>query len=316
VKLAAVTLLKTEFDIIELFFRINSRVFDSFIVIDTMFQNPPDLFNKLKTWENIDITVYTDYSDTLEDNYIIRKALLSTLQKKHFDWVCILDPDKFINIERSKLEEELSRIPRNEVASLAFTTWVPKNNNYDSFKNPLWSNFEKRNYELANQRRVFIPSGIIKDTVPSRTGHAVHPILPDESLTLNARNICRQHTLTCGTIDHVPVRSAEQIMIETLIGSAKLNSKKDRFSYENPHWDVMAEMIIKYDFNVDDFLLRYLALTYGSLELTDTVNDDVDSEARLGLKTDEIKYEYIYSLNVVRFYHRLCSYLYNRVKRK
>jgi len=316
VKLAAITILRSEFDVIELFFRINSRVIDSFIVMDTLFHSPPELFNFLKVRDGIDITIFTDYSDTLEDNSLIRKGLLSYLQNNHFDWVFLLSPDQFINIDRNRIEEELSKIPRNNVASLNLSTWIPKNGKYEDCKNPLWSNFQKRNYEFYDRRKIIVPRDLVQGTIPSRIGNVLHPILPDDSIMYSAGNVCKQHLLTCGTIDHVPVRSENQVLIDAIIGTTRLNTKPNRFSYEYPYLDSIAEMIIKYDFKVDDFLLRYLALTYSSNVLDENVRDDVHPTAKLGLETDCIKYGYIEDLNVLKFYHRMCYFITKKLKHK
>lgn len=315
-KLAAITILRSEFDIIELFLRINSRVIDSFIVMDTLFHKPPELFNFLKVRDGIDITIFTDYSDTLEDNSLIRKGLLSYLQNNHFDWAFLLSPDQFINIDRNEIEKELSKIPRNNVASLNLSTWIPKNGKYEDSKNPLWTNFQKRNYEFYDRRKIIIPRDLVQGTIPSRIGNVLHPIQPDDSIMYSAGNVCKQHLLTCGTIDHVPVRSENQILIDAIIGTSRLNTKPDRFSYEYPYLDAIAETIIRYDFRVDDFLLRYLALTYSSNVLDENVRDDVHPTARLGLETDYIKYGYIEDLNVLKLYHRMCYFITKKLKHK
>ena len=279
-KLAAIVILRDELDILELFFRINSRVIDHFFVIDTAFEKNFFIIDKLKERENIDITVFRDLSGNLNEENIVWRALVSALRIKNFDWAFILDFDEFINIDKSELVKELSIYPPNVTPFIKHSTWVPNNNDYFKYKNPLWSNFRRRSSEYLNMGKAIIHTNVVTSVTLSPIFHAVYSngiLLP-------------QYILKCGTLDHVPVRHSSQIISKAITGSYKLYLKSNRMPNEKFYWDSVAKNIRQYNFDVDDILLRYLALTYTSPKEILDIDGGVDEDSRLGIETDIMRY--------------------------
>ena len=143
-RLIAISVIKDESDIIELFLRINSRVVDKFYILDNgSCDTTLNIINKLIYEEGLDITIFREPSLDYQQSDMTLKLLKTAASYEPFDWAFILDADEFINIPRETIEQELSRIPRTAVASLKWSTWIPNGDDYKQHYNPLWSCFRR-----------------------------------------------------------------------------------------------------------------------------------------------------------------------------
>ncbi|CAB4124314.1 Glycosyl transferase family 2 [uncultured Caudovirales phage] len=311
-KFISVSLVKDEADIIELFIRINSRVIDHFYIIDNGSTDAtPIILNKMKE-EGFNITVYNDPNPVFNQSLMISRGLRTASNSTDYDWVFILDADEFINIEKEDLEKELSTIPRNHCAALEWSTWIPKGDIYYDYNNPLWSCFNRKKRETENYVKVIIAKQFADRVVVTSGNHGAFINLRG-SYDLHDGAIMPSHTLTCGVLDHVPVRSSSQIKMKLLIGSIKLNLKKDRLKYEGYHWDNGSDLIKRFNFEIDDLLLRYLSIRYSARD-SDTIEDEVDEDAKFGLETDIIKYTKYTKIEEMRRIYNLSIELAKQLK--
>lgn len=307
-KFVSVSLVKDEADIIELFIRINSRVIDHFFIVDNgSSDNTVKILEKLGQ-EGFKITLFRDPDPHYNQSLMTTKALRYIANNTQFDWAFILDADEFVNIEKSALEKELSKIPGNQIASLRWATWIPKSDIWYKCDNPLWTGFTKKKNETEKYEKVIISSRLAPTIIVGLGNHEAHITLNDSLRLVDGSVKVDQNCLTCGELDHVPVRSSLQVLLKVLMGSLKLSIKKDRVAYEGYHWDRAASLVRQYKYEVDDILLRYLALNYLANPKKDIV-DEVDETAKLGLETDVIQYKRLYKINErSRFFNFMVSF--------
>lgn len=279
-RLIAISLIKDESDIIELFLRINSRVVDKFYIVDNgSCDTTLHIINKMRE-EGFDITVFSQPSLDYQQSELTLKLLKTAAAQEVFDWAFILDADEFINIPRDEVEEELTKIPRTAVGSLIWSTWIPNGDDYKNHYNPLWSCFRRLKKEHREFHKVIVPYQLVNMI---KLGPGNHEAFYDGGAKIpNA-------PLSCGKLDHVPVRSGEQLMSKIMIGSYKTILKRNRAVLENYHWNVMMDTLRLYNYEIDDSLLRFLALSYIATK-EDIIVDDVDWDSRLGKEEDEMKY--------------------------
>lgn len=283
-KIAAIVILRDEFDILELFFKINSRVIDHFFVIDTALDENFPVLEKLKFINDLDIVLFRDLSGNFKEEEMVKRALASAKNMRNFDWMIPLDMDEFINIDKQKLIDELRTVPDYHNAFLKHSTWVPKTNDFYSSKNPLWTNFSRRKTEYHNLGKVVVPKSLFD-------GITFSPIF-NFGLLGNMMDIIPAIEMQCGVLDHVPVRSSNQLFVKIVLRYKKISLKKDRKDYEHMHWDAIYKLLQQHAYNIDNLLLRYIALTYTLTDLSVDVVDGVDLDSRLGLESDRMEHGY------------------------
>ena len=307
-------MIKDEADIIELFIRINSRVIDHFFIVDNgSTDNTVKILEKM-IQEGYRITLYNDPNPNYDQAEMTTKALRSATSSTQYDWAFILDADEFVNIKKEELEKELGNIPptSSQVASLKWSTWIPKGDVYYKYSNPLYSCFNRKKEETENYEKVIVPYYLAKGVLIDMGNHNAYLSMKDSYALYDARKLHAKQ-LTCGVLDHVPVRSSAQIATKIIIGSIKLSLKKDRGIHEGYHWDHANKLIKENGYKVDDLLLRYLALVYLAKPGKEIL-DNYDKSDKLGLETDKVKYKSLYKFNdMARIYNFMVS-LRNRIK--
>ena len=297
-KFVSVSLIKDEADIIELFIRINSRVIDHFFIVDNGSTDYTlKILERLRA-EGFNITIYSDPNANYDQAEMTTKALRTASRSTKFDWAFCLDADEFINIPKKELEKELSSIDVNvSVASLKWSTWVPKGDSYYSYDNPLWSCFERKLEENTDYSKVVIPYTLAYGSVMVDMGnHNAYIMFNDGSYNIYESRKIMTHNLTCGKLDHVPVRSSKQIKAKIIIGETKLSIKKSRKPYEGYHWKNAYRLIKSYGYKIDDVTVRYLAVNYLTRQ-DQSVVDEVHPTDRLGFESDRIKYRNLSDFN-------------------
>ncbi len=302
-KFISVSMVKDEADIIELFIRINSRIIDHFFIIDNgSTDGTLRILEKLKN-EGFPMTVFIDQTPHFQQSAMITKLLKTALAKMPFDWAFAIDADEFINIEREKLETELATVPHNYVATLNWSHWVPRGDIYYNYTNPLWSAFDRKKQETDVFPKVIVSNNIARDCIIEMGNH--HALINYRETTngLDMKRVPEQ-LLTCGTLDHVPVRSSHQILGKAICGAGALSLKTNRNNHEGYHWDTITNLIKENNFTIDNLLIRYIALAYVSRPNA-FVEDDVDSTVHIGKETDIIQYR---NLSIVSEHRVLYNY--------
>ena len=254
---------------------------DKFYILDNgSCDTTLNIINKMIYEEGLDITIFRESSLDYQQSDLTLKLLKTAASYEPFDWAFILDADEFINIPRETIEQELSKIPRTAVASLKWSTWIPNGDDYKQHYNPLWSCFRRLKTELRDFEKIIVPHQLANAI---QLGPGNHEAFYEGGVKIPSA------LLSCGTLDHVPVRSGAQLMSKVMIGSYKMILKRNKVAFESYHWQVMLDTLRLYNYDIDDSLLRFLALSYIAPKDAIIV-DEVDWDSRLGREDDEMKY--------------------------
>ena len=313
IKIAAVTMIKDEGDIIELFVRINSKSFDHIFILDHgSSDNSLQILLNLKA-EGLPITLFKDDSSDFNQS-----LMLTTLAKKvaftnEYDYIMPLDGDEFIYVDNYKFKEIVElQINENEVGLIPWITYIPSHGEFFECEAPLYEAFRKRKIENTQFYKVIIPNELTKNSI---IGEGNHSVSKDGNL-IKSRVIDAY-------LQHVPVRSIEQITAKSLIGSRRLSIKKGRGKFETIHWDQMATKIKNSNYIIDKSIMLAMALNYA-----DDISKPYDSllidemSPRIGGPNDRIIYKELCEINIIKkldvFIEGLCNLIcdYREIKKE
>lgn len=251
-RIAAISLIKDECDIIELFVRINAGWADHFFILDNGSSDfTPHILRRL-TDEGFPITVQSDNSIHYNQREMTTRLAATALKTGSFDFVFPIDGDEFV-LDVAAFKAGLAELPTGKIAALEWATLVPVDSNVMSRSAPLFDGFSRRRTELRQVCKVVLPADIAKVATIEMGNHGA---------TDGHGNALPQHLLPV-QLGHVPVRSKEQIIAKTLIGSHKMSIKAGRKKDEIFHWDLIAQFARQYAFQLSDEQLRDIALSYG-----------------------------------------------------
>ncbi len=286
-KIAAVSMVKDECDIIELFVRINSRVIDRFFILDNASSDATRLILERLINEGFPITLFDDSSVAHPQEIIITKLVREAAAPGEYDWILPLDADEFVQAEKGTLLAQLARLPEGSCGLLNWATFIPLSDRYFLYANPLWSNFGQSYKESYQQSKIIIPRALALSGCVSMGNHKF--ILPGGK--------CCPSRLLESRLAHVPIRSSDQLVSKVIVGSHQMSIKKNRKPETVFHWDVIAGVARKNNYTLDYPTLRKTALSYVAMPGA-RIEDSTVPGTRVGAETDCIVYRDLVAVNL------------------
>lgn len=263
-KIAAASMIKDECDIIELFIRINSSWADHFFILDNgSSDHTPHILRRLAE-VGYAITVTHDPAIHYRQAEMTTRLVQGIAARQEFDFIFPIDGDEFI-ADPEAFRASLSALGPSQVGSVEWSTLVPNDGAVMTRSAPLFDGFARRRTEVRGVRKVVIPNDLAQKAAIQMGNHIVHDAsgAPVTEVPLPV------------PLFHVPVRSKEQIIAKTLIGSYKMAIKEGRKRDEVFHWDLIARFIRSNNFVLSDEQLRDIALGYGWSQGDPKVRDTI-----------------------------------------
>jgi glycosyltransferase involved in cell wall biosynthesis len=270
-KIATITRVRDEADIIELFVRLNSRVVDHMYIVDNESVDATVEILKRLAKEGLPISL-SSYKD---NNFKQAEFMTMLLHDVHalgiYDWIMPLDADEFLDESKESLLTKLEATPKQYIPKSQWRTWVPRSMDYASHDAPLYNNFNPLYRENTQGFKIALEKSKI-------------PGLKIETGSHYARNIKTDAVLdshNCGVrINHFPVRSVEQISAKALLGFYRWPKTPPKPGPTNPgnlyHWPNIVRNLREVKFRVDLPLFRFFAYAY-STRLEPPVDPQVDT---------------------------------------
>jgi hypothetical protein len=304
-KIAIVSMVKNECDIIELFLKINSRIADYIFIIDHQSNDgTTQLIQEFKrNNENLHIIEWND--NEFKQAAAISVVVQYVAKLEIVDYIIPLDADEFITSrEKLSLFDYLKEyLDKNNFGLVPWHTYCPINDGYFNSKAPLNEIFRKRLIDPNPYFKVILGNEFAKNGVVAEGNHfAYHETIKSTPVELNL------------SIQHVPVRSTEQIIQKSLFGSYALSQKKNRFLNEGYHWDIMSDTIRKKNYKLNFEEINKFSLYY-AVEPGIKFDTSLDFDApKIGLDSDEIIFKDFARPNIIRAYDFLTLSFISKIK--
>ena len=259
--LAIVSMVRNECDIIELFIKINSRHAKMMVVVDHMSDDGTSSILEKMSHSVANLRVLKYDNPSFQQSQVMTQIVQQLAHEGIVDYIVPLDADEFLASTQPEFDL-IKAIPSlmsvNQVGLIPWQTYCPVSIDYFDQKAPLFTGFKKRSKEPVIFSKLIIGREYAKKCTISEGNHIAY----GEGLEFKPIQMPF-------SIQHVPVRTVEQIISKAIIGSYQLVVKENRRNGEGFHWDVIAKFIRdkNYLLSIDD--LQSLALNYGQESKTD-----------------------------------------------
>lgn len=298
IKVAAVSMVKNECDIMELFIKLNSRFIDAFYILDHF--SADGTIEIVKGLKALGYPInYTNLSDSIyNQSEITTKEVRRVASLGIYDYIIPLDADEFVEVNSRSLFHEIlsNEVTRKGVGHLPWATYCPVNGDYFNTRAPLYHNFRRRNFEPDQYYKVVIGCEYAISCNISMGNHSVK----------NAWKLGPPFMKYLNSIflQHVPVRSEAQIIRKAILGSHAFSVKKGRKKGEGYHWDLIAEMVRKNDYHIDDEQLLELGMSYATKASQINLNYINEDSIRIGTANDDITFSALSEINISESFDR------------
>jgi hypothetical protein len=232
--LAGVAMVKNEADIIELFIKINSRVFQKIYLLDH--NSEDDTVKVIECMQAkgypVELTRLKGESVAYNQAEITTRFVNHVARENDYEFIMPIDGDEFLWLgECQDAKSVLEKIRPSGFGLIPWKTYCPKKSGYLSSNAPLFYNFAPRNKEPRQYYKVFLGREVAKTCVLEMGNHNISNRLGLKPVKLPF------------TLQHVPVRTPEQISAKAYVGSRALAMKRDRKPGEGAHWDKIYKIL-------------------------------------------------------------------------
>ncbi|TNE95219.1 MAG: glycosyltransferase family 2 protein [Gammaproteobacteria bacterium] len=267
-KIAAVSMVKNECDIIEWFIKLNARFVDHFFIIDHLSSDDTrSIIERLRS-EGYAITCLSLEQLAFDQSAVMTRQIREVAIANQFDYIIPLDADEFVDFtERSSFNDYLkSKISPVQLGVMEWLTFCPVADDFYNSDNPLYEIFFPREFEPAYFTKVILGNEFAKQCVIATGNHsAKNKRYKNAKVKLDIK------------LHHVPVRSSQQVVRKVLLGdySSRLNVKRKKG--DGYHWTDMACEIRANNYQLSPQKLLDFALQYSVPK---------DKQVPLGLNKD------------------------------
>lgn len=252
-RVAAVTIVKNESDILELFIKHNSDLIDQFYIIDHFSSDgTAEIIDKMKD-AGFNVCRLAAKNRVFYQSKETTDVVNALGRGAEFDYIIPLDADEFLPpLEKRDFHHILrSHISPQQAGKMQWITYCPISDDYFERKFPLNSGFVTRSYEPQEYNKVVIGADLAKNCVLTEGNHGVRVL---------KRRVLLEDTGIA--LQHVPIRSAEQLIQKILVGTYTRMAKPNRNPKKGFHIFEMAATVRARNYQVDLALLQEAALFY------------------------------------------------------
>lgn len=266
--LVAVSMVKNEADIIELFIRINARVVDAFYVIDhNSDDGTPAILNALiREGFPIHLSRLADLHYRPAENFT---ALARDAARAHPGaYVVPLDADEFLASETADSPAQViaSRVEDDGWGQVPWRTYCMTSDRYFEQPAPLFHLFRARQQRGQEMSKVVLGNTFAQHCTLRRGNHSGYIEGVD----------CTPVALPL-IIQHAPIRSREQFLRKVITGTHIRALRGPRLGSESFHYYDMIDRLRAMEFEVGEQDLLDIALNYST---------QPDQQSALGLEED------------------------------
>lgn len=304
-RIASVTLIRNECDIVELFIKINARFLTTMYIVDHHSNDATANIIKALQAQGYPVR-YVPWEGLEFQQSMAMNSICHQLAKHNaFDYLLPLDADEFINEAEWPAWQEAARIPSTGYGRLSVRNYCAIRDDYWSATAPLFENFRPRAFEPQPIPRVLLGNEFAKEVHITEGNHyALHPKLDPTAIELSVQ------------LQHVPFRSTQQVIAKTIPAASALRTKTNRMPGEGAHWEVIAQYIMDRDFKLSPTELKNMGLFYPANRKENAGNHVCLDEPGIGRPTDDITMREDAQVNVLRAFSGAIQLLESRLAQR
>jgi len=251
-RIATITYIGQEEDIVEDFVRYYTSFVDRMIFMCTVPEDPTvGILQKLKR-EGLPLELHMHEPEYYDQTSIVTTYLHSVIMTYNPEWILPVDTDEFLRVTSA---EFLDTLPQDRVSLMQWQTYVPTAE--DAHKPHLLERItHRRDPETPQFEKILIPAALAgEDAVVSAGSHMLMHGINGEAYPSASSNL---------KLAHFPVRSAEQLKRKALRGWDQMQKYPDRRADEGFHWRRIAERLAAEEDGLTEKRLTEIALRYAS----------------------------------------------------
>ncbi len=291
---------KNECDIIELFIKINLRTVDAIYIIDNNSDDgTAEIVKKIQSLNYpVSYTLVTDCA--FNQSKYITSAVQEVANNNIYDIIIPLDADEFLYSQTvSPREITQSLMSTNQFGLIPWKTYCPISDDYFNRIAPLYENFSMREAESPQYYKVIIGNEFAKNCQIDEGNHFARN-----------KDFLSAPVMLPLILQHIPVRSKEQIIRKSILGSYALALKKNRLCGEGFHWDLMAKKIRDNDYDIKQKDIFDIALNYSVPESRLIIKEISTNGPKIGNETDTIEFKNLACINLIKSFDLFISNLF------
>ncbi len=281
---AIVAMIGNECDIIELFLRHNQPFCDKFyITLHNSLDTTGAIIKNLQA-EGFAIDVQISNQMGYEQNTITQAAIRAVANENRYDYIVPLDADEFLPYDGQF--QNIHKMTANDCGTMTWQTFVPMDADYFTQTNPLLG-FRARSFEPIVFTKVILGAEYAKTCT---LGMGNHNAIHENNRPAIDANI---------TLQHFPLRSAEQMVRKSLLGVYASLLKSNRTDNESYHWYDMLRDIRAKNYQMEYAEVLQSALRFASSDEKPVATPDTNTAPSLD-KRIKIRYLDLTGINLVK----------------
>lgn len=212
-RLVAISSVKNEADLAELWCRHHARLFEHLYITDDSDADATGEILARLAAEGLPVTRWTsgETAFSYRQAAVMNRAIRRVLAEDAADWIFPLDADEFVQADRAQIEASLPLVPPRCCAAHIWATYVPVAEYGDS-RNPLHDCFRRRNPEGAACAKAIVPRALAETCRVSTGSHVLH--FPNGAFVPGVEMPWK--------LAHTPVRNADQWVARSLPSCSKV----------------------------------------------------------------------------------------------
>lgn len=256
-RIASISGIKNESDVIESFVRHNAKFIDDFYFIDDSADKTPEILQRLAAEGFRIFNIKLDTRD-YQHSKIMTNATRLVGQAQKYDWIFYLDADEILYYpSKDQLHRLLAENLSAEMGVLHHYEMASNGKPYFTSANPLKECFNVRSTQ-SQTRKVFIRGDLAENTI---VGPGQHDAVKADGARMVAFESGAQ-------LAHYPVRSATQYATRTIIIYTSLLAKLNKIPNEGHHAVRQYEWLKEHGFDVPESMVTSWGLQFGLDEVT------------------------------------------------
>jgi FkbM family methyltransferase len=263
-RIAGISIVKNECDIIEVFIRRNWLLLDFLFVVDNISEDSTmEILALLCKEQPSRLKAISAFYLNHQQEQMMTSIIHTLAVDGDFDILFPLDADEILRApNRESLEKELLELPLGTIGALESKTYVPTFDQNAKEVDPTRRICKRRKNEPLIVHKVVIPS-YLAATPGFRIEKGNH------NATIDKQTLTAEVLQKCW-LAHFPVRSSEQIASKALLGEWALRGKATRTAFEGYHWQRLAQQLV-IDSHLTPSQLEQIGCDYAKLDNDNTV---------------------------------------------